>query len=60
MESVEKELSSNLSRATPVLSRQNSNQSMHSHCTLSQNGSVSSLCSIPEDRHDHSAHLKTS
>ena len=45
MESVEKELSANLSRAPPVLSR---------------NGSVSSLCSIPEDRDDHSAHLKTS
>jgi len=41
MESVEKELSENLSRAPPVLSRK-------------------SLCSIPEDRDDHSAHLKTS
>ena len=50
MESVEKELSANLSREPPVLS----------HCTLSRNGSVSSLCSIPEDRDDHSAHLKTS
>ena len=60
MESVEKELSANLSRAPHVLSRPNSNQSMHSQCTLSRNGSVSSLCSIPEDRDDHSAHLKTS